>query len=315
MKGGPLDMALTVDEIREKYAAILEREDTVRGKLADTRAKLKTAREADAAATAEAALAGEPAPKRTEVTLRHQEENLEVELQGLDEAVWTLQQEARRAVGEGRDFPIWIPPNAPATRAEVVAEWKAGKERQDGESDEDFEARVERTIPRSNVDAESIIAEAHRQRGLSLDRRLPRLTERPADLIAWVEAAYAAEDRQAEAGYEAHAAKQRMRDAVAAVERAKGEHLRRGLPAGSFNPRMYPDIVLPEHLAQFGDPIERSPFQKVRDQLPSYEEEQNRPVAEPQPVNEADELRKREIAGVVPPTAAPDVTPITQEAA
>lgn len=303
-------MAWSIEDIRTTYAALLKREETVRGKLADTRTRLRDAREVDAAAVADAALAGEPAPKRSEVKLRHEEENLEVELQGLDEAVFMLQQEARRVVGEGRDFPIFIPPNALASRAEVVAEWKATKVRADDESEEEFEARIERMIPRSHVDAESIVAEAHRQREISLDRRMPRLTERPADLIAWVEAAYDAEDRQAESNFEAKAKKQRLHDAVEAVNRAKAEHQRRGLPAGSFNPRSYPDIVLPEHLAEFGAPIEHSPFQKVRDQLPSHEEEQNRPVASAQPVNEHEELRRREIAGV-PPAAAPDARPIT----
>jgi hypothetical protein len=301
-----------LDDISKQYAALIEREDATRRKLAETRGKLENAREVDVSAAAHAALAGTKAPKRTELTLRHAEENLGVELDGIDEAVFSLQMEARRAVGEGRDFPIWIPPNA-LTRAEVIAEMRATKVREDGESDDEFEARLVRQIPRHG-DVESIVAEAHRQRELSLDRRLPRLTERPADLIAWVESAYDAEDEAVQIAYEFRARKQRGKDATAAVQRAKAEHRRRGLPAESFRIQSYPDIVLPEHLAEFKQPITRSPFEKARDvQPPSMEEAQNEPVAEPQPVESEAEFRRREIAGI-PPAAAPDVKPINPDA-
>jgi hypothetical protein len=300
------------DDIRDAYAALIKREDKTRRKLADTREKLKTAREVDVTATAIAALAGEPAPKRTELTLRHAEENLSVELDGIDEGVFRLQQAARAAVGEGHDFPIFIPPDIPANRDAVIATAMTDKNRQPDESEAEFEARVVREIPRSEKDAETIVAEAHRQREISLDRRLPRLTERPTDLIAWIELAYDAEDEKAEDAYERKAKKQRLHEATEAAERAKREHRRRGLPAGSFSIHAYPDIVLPEHLAEFKQPINRSPFSIAREAeagLPSYEEAQNEPVASPQPVNEAKEHREREIAGI-PPAAAPDVKPI-----
>jgi hypothetical protein len=302
------------DDIRKTYKKLLEREDDTRAKLAVAREKLETARDVDVEALAQAALAGEAAPKRTEVALRHKVDDLSVLLDGIDAAVWHLQQEARAAVGEGHDFPIWIPPDVPATRAEVVAEMRATKVREDGETEEHFERRIENQIPRSHMDAESIVREAHRQRDISLDRRLPRLTERPDDLVSWIEAAFDAEDRAAEVACEFLAKKQRGHDATEAVNRAKAEHQRRGLPAGSFTMHAYPDIVLPEHLAEFEPPVERSPFQKAREeQLPSFEERQNEPTASPQPVNEDEELRKREIAGV-PPAAAPDVKPINPDA-
>lgn len=306
-------MARSIEDIRTQYAALIEREERVGAKLTDTRTKLGTAREVDIAAAADAALEGGKAPKRTELTLRHAEENLGVELDGLDEAVYRLQLEARAAVGEGRDFPIFVPPDAPADRAEVIERMRDVSPRAEDESEEQYVVRLERQIPRSAGDAESIVREAKRQRELSLDRRMPRLTERPADLIAWVEAAYDAEDEKARDGYERKAAKQRRHDAVEAVQRAKAEHNRRGLPAGSFSMHNYPTIVLPEHLAEFGAPVERSPFQKVREQLPSFEEAQNEPVAEPQPVEEETpaEFRRREIEGRPPG----DTRPITPERA
>jgi hypothetical protein len=307
-KEGELDMS-PLDDIRKQYTALIEREDATSAKLAETRVKLADAHDVDVAATAEAALAGKPAPKRTELTLRHAEENLVVELEGIDEGVWRLQQEARAAVGEGRDFPIFIPEGIPATRAEVVADMKAHRTREDSESEADFVARLESQIPRGYKDAESIVREAHRQRGISLDRRLPRLTDRPDDLIEWVEAAYEAEDKAAAKSYEFQAKKQRGHAAIEAVNRAKAEHVRRGHPGGSFNIRSYPDIVLPEHLAEMEVAIGRSPFEKAREQVPSFEEAQNEPVAEPEPVNEEAEFRKREIAGAAPP-AAPDAKPI-----
>lgn len=298
------------DDIDKKYKKLLEREQDTKVKLAEARKQLETAREVDVEALAQAALAGEAAPKRTEIALRHRVDDLSVLLDGIDAAVWHLQQEARRVVGEGhQDFPIFIPPKVPATRADVVAELMTRRVRQEGESDDEFEARVAQEVPRNHLDAEGIIREAHRQREISLDRRLPRLTERPADLIAWVESAYDAEDRQAEDGYERQAQKQRGHDAVEAVNRAKMEHKRRGLPAGSFSIRSYPGIILPEHLAEFEKPIDRSPFEKAREErLPSHEPAPNEPVAEPEPVNEAQELRRREAA----PTAAPDVKPISR---
>ncbi len=305
-----------LDDIRKQYAALLEREQATQKKLAETRVKLARAHDVDVAATAKAALAGEPAPKRTELTLRHAEENLCVELEGIDAAVYGLQLEAREAVGEGHaDFKIFIPPGVPVTHAEVVEQWKAIRPREEGESDEHWEQRVELAIPRSNLDAESIITEAHRRREVSMDLRLPRLTERPPDLVAWVEAAYEAEDRKAEDAYERLAKKQRKHDATEAVQRAKAEHQRRGLPASSFAVQAYPDIVLPEHLAEFEPAIGTSPFSIAREaaaereaQAPVFEEAQNEPVAGPQPVNEAAEQRQREIAGI-PPAAAPDVKP------
>jgi hypothetical protein len=302
------------DDIRKKYQKLLEREQDTKVKLDDAREKLKTAREVDVEALAEAALAGEDAPKRTEIALRHKVDDLSVLLDGIDAAVWKLQQEARAAVGEGHaDFPVFIPPKVPASRADVVAELMTRRVRQEGESDDEFEARVAQEVPRNHLDAEGVIREAHRQREISLDRRMPRLrlAERPADLIEWVEAAYEAEDRHAEDGYERQAKKQRGRDAVEAVERAKREHQSRGLPAGSFSMSSYPSIILPEHLAEFEKSIARSPFEKAREaRLPSHKPAQNEPVAEPEPVNEEAELRKREIAGV-PPVAAPDVKPVT----
>jgi hypothetical protein len=297
-------------DIAEKYARLLAQEDVARKELAASTARLDTVEAEDIAAGAEAALDEKPLPARKAIKVKHAVENLEVDLLRLDEAVWRLQQEARAAVGEGRDFPIFIPEGIPATRAEVVATMMTTKTKQDDESDAGFAARLESQIPRGYKDVESIIREARRQREISLDRRLPRLVgERPADLIAWVEAAYDAEDRGAEASYEFQAKKARGHAAIEAVNRAKTEHRRRGLPGGSFNMRSYPDIVLPEHLAEMEVPIGRSPFEKAREQVPSFEEAQNEPVAEPQPVNEEAEFRKREIAGAAP-AAAPDVKPI-----
>jgi hypothetical protein len=298
-------------EVDTKYQRLIAQEDATRSELAAAEARLQTVDQEDIAAGAQAALEGKPLPTRKAIKLKHSVENLRIDLARLDEAVYLLQQEARAVVGEGHaDFPVFIPPDVPATRAEVVAEMRATRTREEGETEEHFEKRIENQIPRSHMDAESIITEAHRQRDLSLDRRLPRLTERPDDLIAWVEAAYEAEDDAAEVVYEFQARKQRRHDAIEAVQRAKAEHQRRGLPAGSFTMRAYPDIVRIEHLAEFEEPVDRSPFQKAREaQLPSLEERQNEPTASPQPVNEADELRKREIAGA-PPVAAPDVEPI-----
>jgi hypothetical protein len=302
-------------KIAEKYSRLIAQEDATRSELAAAEARLQTVDQEDIAAGAQAALDGKPLPTRKAIKLKHAVENLQIDLKRLDEAIYLLQLEARAAVGEGRDFPVFIPEGVPATRAEVVAQMKEKRTRDEGESEEHFEARLASQIPRGNKDAESIINEAARQREISLDRRLPRLTERPSDLVAWIESAYDAEDRQAESDYEAKAKRDRGRAAVEAVNRAKAEHLRRGLPGGSFSIHSYPDIILPEHLAEFEPAIERSPFQKAREErLPSHEEAQNVPVAEPQPVvNEAEALRRREIAGVRPPAAA-DVEPVTPEA-
>lgn len=299
-------------EIEQQYQRIIAQEDATRKELAAAEARLGTVDTEDVAAGAQAALEGKPLPARKAIKLKHTVENLRIDLARLDEAVFLLQQEMRVAVGEGRTFPIFVPPTVPS-HDEAVAELEEMKPQEEGEEDEDYAARIERQIGRRG-DAESIIAEAHRQRELSLDRRMPRLTERPESLSAWVGAAYDAEDDARAVAYEFQARKQRGKDAVAAVQRAKAEHERRGLPAGSFRIEAYPDIVLPEHIAEFEKPIERSPFEKARDaRLPSHEPEQNVPVAEAQPVNEADELRKREIAGV-PPAAAPDVKPINPDA-
>jgi hypothetical protein len=306
-------------DIDKTYKKLLEREEDTKAKLAEAREKLEKAREADVEALAQAALAGEAAPKRTEIALRHKVDDLSVLLDGLDEAVWKLQLEARAVVGKTHsDFKIFIPPGVPVTHADVVEQWKGIRPREEGESDEHWEQRVELAIPRNNLDAESIVAEAHRRRELSLDRRLPRLTERPASLSTWIESAYDAEDRKAEDGYERLAKKQRKHEATEAVNRAKREHIRRGHEAGTFTVSAYPEIVLPEHLAEFEPAITRSPFSIAREaareaQLPSFEEAQNEPVAGPQPVNEAAELRQREIAGI-PPVAAPDVKPINPDA-
>jgi hypothetical protein len=299
-------------KIAERYSKILAQEDATRKELAASTARLDTVEAEDIAAGAFAALADQPLPARKAIKVKHAVENLTVDLLRLDEAVYRLQLEARAEVGEGRDFPVFIPPNALASRAEVVAEWKAAKVKGGTETEEEFEARIERMIPRGHVDAESIVREAHRQRELSLDRRLPRLTERPDDLIAWIESAYEAEDRAAESTYEFLAKKQRGHDAIEAVNRAKMEHKRRGLPAGSFNMRSYSGIILPEHLEEFEEPVARSPFEKAREhRLPSHQPEQNEPVAEPEPVNEAAELRRREN---VPPVAAPDAKPVNPDA-
>jgi hypothetical protein len=295
-------------EVTEKYTRLLAQEDATRSELFGAEARLQTVDQEDIAAGAQAALAGTPLPARKAIKLKHAVENLRIDLARIDEAIYLLQLEARHVVGEGHaDFPIFIPPNALPSRAAVVAEWKGAKVKRDDETDEEFEARIESQIPRSHVDAESIIREAHRQREISLDRRLPRLTERPADLIAWVEAAY-----------ERRAKKQRGKDAVAAVERAKGEHQRRGLPAESFRLHSYPEIIKPEHLAEFEAPIARSPFEKRREeQLPSHKPAQNEPVAEPQPVvTEDEERRRREIAKAPPaPTVvAPPKEPVNPDA-
>jgi hypothetical protein len=301
--------------IAEKYSRLLAQEEATKGELIAAEARLKTVDQEDVAAGAQAALEGKPLPARKAIQVKHKVENLGVDLKRLDEAIDLLRLEAIAVVGEGHaDFPVFVPPGIPANRAEVVAEWIAAKVKPEDESRDDFEARIESQIPRRNEDAESIIAEARRTRENSMRRRLPRLTEfRPPDLIAWVEAAYEAEDQAAADGYERQATKQRQKDAVEAVNAAKREHVLRGHPAGSFNPRSYPDIVRPEHLAEFHKTVSRSPFQEVREQLPPVGEAQNEPVAEPQPVNEADELRRREIAGL-PPAAAPDVKPINPDA-
>jgi hypothetical protein len=293
----------TTQEIKMTYERIVAQEDATRKELAAAEARLKTVDQEDVAAGAQAALEGKPLPARKAIKVKHAVENLKVDLQRLDESIWLLQQEATRVVGEGHaDFPVFVPPGIPANRAEVVAEWIKTKEKPEDETQEDFEARIESQVPRRNEDAESIIAEAHRERANSMRRRLPRLTEfRPPDLIAWVEAAFAAEDQAAAVGYERRVRKQRQKDAVEAVNRAKREHTRRGLPAGSFNERSYPDIVRPEHLAEFHKTVSRSPFQEVREQLPPVGEAQNEPVAEPQPVvNEDEERRRREIAEAPP---------------
>jgi hypothetical protein len=290
-------------EIKTKYERLLAQEEATKGELIAAEARLKTVDQEDVAAGAQAALEGKPLPARKAIQVKHKVENLGVDLKRLDEAIDLLRLEAIAAVGEGHaDFPIFIPPGIPANRAEVVAEWIAAKVKPDDESQEDFERRIESQIPRRNEDAESIIAEAHRERENSMRRRLPRLTElRPPDLIAWVEAAFAAEDRVAADGYERRATNQRQKDAVEAVNAAKREHTRRGLPAGSFTLGLYPHIVRPEHEAEFHKTVGKSPFQQHREQLPPVAEAQNEPVAEPQPVvNEDEERRRREIAEAPP---------------
>jgi hypothetical protein len=200
------DMTEIIEDIRSAYARLIRNEDEAARALTRARADLETAREADIEAYAESALAGEEPPKRKEVRLRHAIENLEVAAKGYDVAYERILADAIAAVGEGR--------------RELSKHEQAFLRRRVAADDE---ART--AAWRGEVEPASV---------------------RPEDLIAFVTEQYEAADRRHEANEVAKYEKEGYQRAIAAVERAKSEHVRRGKEPGTFRISRYEDIVTPE---------------------------------------------------------------------
>jgi hypothetical protein len=218
----------TIPEIRETYTRLLDEEERARGKLAKARDELPTVREADVAAFAEAALDGNPLPKRAEITLRHTVENLEVTLDGLNEAHRRLLEDACEAVGEGR------------------------RELSDRE----------RMLLRRRVELDIFLTDDERMREAQ-GRPVKKGDQRPEDLIAFVEDAYGWLDR----GFETAQADIRQDDgyklAVAHIQEAKREHRRQGHMPGTFSMHRYPNIVTVEDLTFLSDnPSDSDPLSR-----------------------------------------------------
>jgi hypothetical protein len=187
---------VTPGDIQKQYERITKQERETRGKLDAARAAMATAKEDDISAAADAALAGEAAPKLKAVRLSHAIENLSVTLAGLDEAVYRLQQEAIELVGADRPAIFHGDPDAEAHRGPIV----------DG-----------KTL--------SVAEEALRMRKVDVARRLPRLApdDRPTDIIEWVERGYDGSDGVARAGVEALEKEERYQRGL----RAEGDAKRR----------------------------------------------------------------------------------------
>jgi hypothetical protein len=181
-----------VDDIRTTYTRLLDEEMTTREKLAKAKTDLETAHDADVEAAAQAALAGESPPKRSEVRLRHAIENLDVSLQGLDEAVYRSQQQVIELVGEERQAIFHGDPDAVAPRG-----------------------------------GRTVAEEAALSRSVEVGRRLPRLApdDRPTDLIEWVERGYDEYEAVARTGVETQVKEERYQHGIRAEGAAKRKYM------------------------------------------------------------------------------------------
>jgi hypothetical protein len=189
---------MTPGDIRKQYERITKQELETREKLDAARAAMATAKEDDISAAADAALAGEAAPKLKAVRLSHAIENLSVTLAGLDEAVYRLQQQAIELTGADRPAIFHGDPDAEAHRGPFV----------DG-----------RTL--------SVAEEAVRQRSVDVGRRLPRLApdDRPTDLIEWVQRGYDEYEAVARAGVETQVKEERYQRGIRAEAVAKRKYM------------------------------------------------------------------------------------------
>jgi hypothetical protein len=199
-------MTASIEDIRSTYGRLLREEGEARRGIVPLREDLMHAHERDVQAYADAALGGEQPPKRKEVTLRHKIDNLEVALQGYETAHRALLEDAISAVGAGR-----------------------------------------RELSQ------------HEQRLLLLDFIIPKLTEeqkreawqrgeverpaeatpRPDDLVEFVTEAYDKVDARHEANEHARRQRDGYQEAIAAIQRAKGEHSRQGRDMRDFQVERY----------------------------------------------------------------------------
>jgi hypothetical protein len=228
---------MTLSEISATYKRLLDAEETTREKLAKARADLTTAREADVQAGAEAALAGKPQPKRSEVRLRHAIENLEVQGQAIDAAHKSLLEEAITSVGEGRR-PLVKPGKVRPQRAlSQRAEYTPAPD------ESELRELRNRIMPR--------LTDEQRRDAWAESGQPAPVDIRPDDIVAFVTAAYDTADR-----LHAEKAEQRRKAkgyevAIRHVQDAKVEHQRRGKDLRSFEMRQYPEIVTEEDLSFF----------------------------------------------------------------
>jgi hypothetical protein len=207
---GELDMT-QIDNIRSTYSSLIDQEADAKGKLAQARSDLEDVKAADVAAFADAALAGEPAPKRKEIRLLHTIENLTVALAGFDEAHARLLDEAITAVGEGRDRQL----------------------------DRDEQQHLRSFfIPKLTDEARR---DAWQQSGQVASTDL-----RPDDLVEFVTGAYDAADARFRSDEHSRYMRSGYGRAIAAIEEAKREHRKRGHESGTFHISAYEDIVTPE---------------------------------------------------------------------
>lgn len=200
-----LDMTASTETIQGTYARVLRNEGEAGRGLERLREELKDAHERDVQAYAESALAGADAPKRKEVTLRHKIENMEVALEGYEVACKALLEEAIGAVGKGRR-------KLTGHQGHRLREF---------------------IIPRLTEEG---MREAW-QRGEV--ERAQEATPRPEDIIQFVTEAYDQVDAQHEANEHARRQKEGYDEAIAAIQRAKGEHSRQGRDMAEFQTDKY----------------------------------------------------------------------------
>jgi hypothetical protein len=228
-----------ITDIRQTYTRLLDEEADAQEKLAKAREDLQTAKADDIAAHAEAALAGSDLPKRKEVRLKHQAENLEVALHAYVLAFDRLLDEAVAAVGEGRR-----------------------------KLDHQETMLLSRHLEATSDEARAAAWDGHRLIDLR-DAGAPALNERPDDIVAFVEAAYEAVDKRHAGDVE----NKRMREgydiAVKHVQAAKGVHAAAGGDPNRFSMYDWPDLVTAEDLSFFApSPGRSSAFQKNREAWP-----------------------------------------------
>jgi hypothetical protein len=216
-----------IDDIRTTYTRLLDEETTTREKLAKAKDDLETAHDADVQAAADAALAGDSPPKRSEVRLRHAIENLSVTLAGIDAAHAQLLDVALTATGEGR--------------RELT-----GREQQDLRN---F------IIPK--------VTDAQRRDAWATTGQVASPDLRPEDLIEFVTKAYDASDKVYEENREARRKKEGYDVAIKHIQDAKQEHVRRGKDPRDFQIESYPEIVSDEDLTFLSSAPGRGAFQNA----------------------------------------------------
>jgi hypothetical protein len=216
----------SLDDIRSTYTRLVDEEENTRAKLAKAEGDLQTAREADVQAAADAALAGEPPPKRSEVRLRHAIENLGVTLAGIDAAHARLLEEAITAVGEGRRSLVHM---------------------KDGVAGEQIEDRSELDALRNFIIP--LLTDDQRKAAWSANGQVAPTDLRPDDLIEFVTSAYEASDRAYEAKKEERRKAAGYRVAIGHIQEAKAEHRKRGKDLSSFAMEAYPEFVTEEDLS------------------------------------------------------------------
>jgi hypothetical protein len=198
-------MSTRTEDIRETYKRLVKQESDAQAALQKAQQDIETVREADVRAFAEAAIAGSEAPKRKEVTLRHKIDNLGIALRGYEAAFDALLEDAIAACGEDR--------------REL----------------NEHEQRLLRDfiIPRLTEEG---MREAW-QRGEV--ERAQEATPRPEDIVQFVNEAYDKVDARHEANEHARRQKEGYREAIAAIQRAKGEHGRQGRDMRDFQVERY----------------------------------------------------------------------------